>query len=295
MELDERIRDVFLLRDAEQRSERLDDEARARARRALALSRQRARAASCLWTTGSRVEALALQRLALAAMLEARAAAAPALQGDEDAEVEVGTGDPRWPAEVALDAEVTSEQASVFKEADRERERLDRAVARVSMSRDGYALQRQVRVGGTALAVLALVLAFGWAATRPGRAIARGDAYPGFAPERAVDDDKNTEWLTPHMKPGKLVLSFTKPRDVSRVRVVNAHNPPYADRAAKVLRVALLRGGKTVAEKEATFEALETTREWTTIDVAAPGVDEAILEVKSFHGKGGGLAEVVFE
>lgn len=99
----------------------------------------------------------------------------------------------------------------------------------------------------------------------------------------------------PEARTDALRIQVVPRRDVREIRVLNAHNRTFNDRAAREVRVTLVREREVVASVDHTFEALEPAPTWVTIPIGGDAIDEVILHVRSFHGRGGGLAEVTVE
>jgi hypothetical protein len=148
---------------------------------------------------------------------------------------------------------------------------------------------RTLVLAGSALVLLLVVVAVLWA--RP-----RVDASGTFSPEHpsyhAFDGVDSSEWLLPETSPGWLDLKFRSPRDVRTVRLVNAHNRYYMDRAAERVRVTAFAGGKALGSAEGRFKGIVEKRSTLDLAIQASGVTRLRVEVLSWHKRGGGLAEI---
>ena len=111
---------------------------------------------------------------------------------------------------------------------------------------------------------------------------------------RVVDGNPATEWLLPTNTGGWVEVAF-HPRTVKTVKVLNAHNPPYLDRAAQDFRVEGYRDGQIVHTSKHKFTKLDDNPQWMTIPLPKVRLDTVRIVVETFHKRGGGLAEVVIE
>jgi hypothetical protein len=281
--------EFFTLRRAGEVGRALDPAVRDRAAARLRLGRQRDEAARELWTTRHRAEALRLAREALADTLEA-ATALP----HEDADAR-RLPDGELPAD---EEDVSDAHAARFAEMRRVRARIDRAIAPALCVRAERAALRAVRIAalmaGTALAA---ALGYVWF-TRPAPWGATASAHhtdpPGFAPARAIDGDAYTEWLLPLGETGWLDVTFPRPRTLSAVRLLNAHNRGNNDMATCNFRIEAFAGTRAVASFAGAFATLDPQPIWHTIQLPATGVTRVRIWVDSYHSAGGGLAEVDF-
>jgi hypothetical protein len=122
--------------------------------------------------------------------------------------------------------------------------------------------------------------------------VASGIYSPVFDAKQAVDGDPGGEWLAPEGAGGWLELRFARPIDVKAVRVTNAHNPGYNDRATRDLDVELYRKEQLLTRTHTTFDQIEPTPTARTIPVEGQGVTRVRFVARTFHGRGAGLAEV---
>ncbi|MEM9073406.1 MAG: hypothetical protein AAGE52_33180 [Myxococcota bacterium] len=183
---------------------------------------------------------------------------------------------------------------------------LQRAVAERSLTRKerlrARALRGISRIAAVALALTGVVLAFRPSADLPVRGSAyRSDALDTWPPENAVDADEMTYWHLPPAQEGYLDIAIHPPRPVARLRILNGHDLHADDRnrkdrrrfgyAAKDIRVTGFRDGSSVAQTSVTLPQLRRF-DRVMVDLDAPAIDRIRIEIKTWYGNGGGLAEV---
>jgi hypothetical protein len=122
--------------------------------------------------------------------------------------------------------------------------------------------------------------------------VLRGDRK--YEAGKAVDGKAGTEWLLPDGQTGWIEIRM-RPRAVARVLLLNAHNPGYNDRATKDFALELYGDGALLATVDARFGSFDPVPGWLAVPVDAGSVDRVRLEVRSFHGVGGGIAEIDLE
>jgi len=273
----------------------LDQPAAAQVRASLALARERLDAADLLWLRPHRAESMPVLARALEALEAAIATTRAAL-----------------PEPVLLPAE---SQLRALREA---RERLHQAPAdddriskddlgwrraarrlargvivdlRRSTRRRREVLVRRVLV---VLAAAAFAGGVGVALTlvRDRVEIVASGSDPGFGSEGAADGNPGTEWFTPDGQRGWVELRWRRPRAVTGLRVINSNNVPFKDRAARDLDIELLRDQSVRARTRVTFDAIEVDHRPREVAIAARDVNRVRLTIASFHGRGGGLADV---
>jgi len=93
---------------------------------------------------------------------------------------------------------------------------------------------------------------------------------------------------------GWLDVTFPRPRTLSSVRILNAHNRASNDMATSNFRVELYAGARSVGTFAGGFPTLDPQPVWHGIELAARGVTRVRFWIDGFHGAGGGLAEVDF-
>ncbi|MDH5675455.1 MAG: discoidin domain-containing protein [Myxococcales bacterium] len=125
------------------------------------------------------------------------------------------------------------------------------------------------------------------------------DAWP---PDNAIDRDEMSYWHLPPSEPGWIELTLSESRRISAVRILNAHDGHSADENRHDRRRfdigsnqgrirALARDGSELAV--AAF-ALAPVVDFgfESIELEASNVARLRIEIDSWHGRGGGLAEV---
>lgn len=130
------------------------------------------------------------------------------------------------------------------------------------------------------------------------RTVDRVETWP---PENAVDRDELTYWHLPPGKTGYLELLLHPAKRVRAIRVLNGHDnhvrdPNRADRrpfrqAARQIRIRAFSQGNQVFETQVELSQIGNW-ERTTIPIGMDGIERIRIEIESFYGDGGGLAEV---
>lgn len=115
---------------------------------------------------------------------------------------------------------------------------------------------------------------------------------PEFPASYAVDGIDSTEWILPDGQLGWLDVYLPRAKDITRVVVLNGHNRYYLDRATKRLRVTAYAGDQEVGSAEREFKAIKDGRSALDIRLAAHGVTRVRVEILSYFGTGGTIAEV---
>lgn len=315
MNLGARARDFFLLRQAAEEAGRRPAERRAAVGASLALGRQRAEAGEALWSNGHAAEGLRLAVDALASTL----LAASALRPEVDAEGEVGWRDVLTARGASadrvdalartlalaeqplpeLDASVSTTHAELYKELFRARAAVDAWLSPACLTTGQVRWKVAQRWSTVALSVglVAIALFFMLRTPRTVSVTANGffRSDPQFGPDKATDDDPNTEWLLNDGQTGWLEARLSPPRDLTQVRVLNGHNRHFNDRAIKEVQVELFdASGQKVFENDAEM-AFSPTPSWLEIPVSATNVERIRLNVRSHHRVGAALAELSFE
>lgn len=231
---------------------------------------QKYRAAEMLFVNGHEAEGLRLAR------------AAYALEASDGAEALLFP--PDLP-EISLDGELTPRHVDVFRTALRAHRRARRRLAS-GRTRFRWLLS---------VVVLALGLVAGglWSARDEAPPLARASAAwdMRYGPGKANDGFMRSEWLLPDATLGWWELTLDPPRDVRRVRLLNARNLPTLDRSTSSYRLTLHSGEEVVAE-EGAFPALDGRKQWAEHEVGLTEVSRVRIEILGFHEKGAGLAEV---
>jgi hypothetical protein len=128
-----------------------------------------------------------------------------------------------------------------------------------------------------------------------GRVRARASAAyaPDFPAAYAVDGIDTTEWLLPDGALGWLDVYLPHAKDVHEVMLLNGHNRFYLDRATRRVRVTAYAGNRELRSAESEFTTgVKDGRNALVIPLVAEGVTRVRIEVLSFFGGGGTLAEV---
>ena len=114
-----------------------------------------------------------------------------------------------------------------------------------------------------------------------------------YQPWNAMDGRISTEWILPDGQPGWLELRAEAPQPVTWLRLVNVRNEPYRDRASDRVRVEAWLGDELAASDEGRlptrWDGAET---YWDVYVHAPRIDRIRVEILTWHGSSGGLAEV---
>lgn len=278
---------------------------------ALRRSARQASAADTLWACGRRAEALRLAAAAFGVALEAHRRGEASLAGiiadKERRRIEAAADAVKLPLPL-LEDELEDMHTRLFEAWRRAREVLEGAL--VERSVEAAAVRRERRLSWIAAVLFglgaALLGAWTWAFL-PEAIEVRASGYrvlqtvQTWPPENIIDRDEMTYWHLPPGETGMIELRFGEPRDVRAVRLLNAHdlhadNENRKDRrrfghASRDIVIRAFAGDRLIAEAEATLaQVVDWRRE--TIEIEAPGADRIRIEVTSFYGEGGGLAEV---
>lgn len=117
--------------------------------------------------------------------------------------------------------------------------------------------------------------------------------YPFLSPDKAIDNDRSTEWLLENGQLGWLDVRFPS-RRIRHVRWINSKNIAADPRATKDFRIELWHKDRLVKGVDGTA-AFSPDPAWTVVDVEGRGVDRIRFVVKSFHNSGGGVAELAWD
>jgi hypothetical protein len=113
-----------------------------------------------------------------------------------------------------------------------------------------------------------------------------------FEGKNVIDGSSTSEWLLPDAKLGWVELRFRNPRQVHNIRVQNAVNRHYRDRATRAFNLDVFRGDKKVAALKGEFPPIGVGNRSLSFPLTTQGIDRVLLSVESFHGSGGGIAEI---
>ena len=308
--LRDRIADLFLLRPTAERARLFDEAERARLRRDLLLGRQRAAAADELASRGQIAEALRLAAEALDTTFEAAHRVAEAL-GMRDADsllrargmrlrrlrsVVAARDALRATPAPALDDDVLDIHAALLHRALLARGQVARALGALAMTPRERAWRRALRIAaGTALLGVAGLALF-IAVRAPDGVHARSTAphAPGFGPENVVDGDGSTEFFWPDRAAGVVEVTLSPPRTIETLRLLNAHNRHYNDRATREYTVQLFVAGEVARTIEGSWDEFRLRPEWTEHAVDLERVDRIRFEARSWHRLGAGITEIAW-
>ncbi|MEM7447896.1 MAG: hypothetical protein AAF355_06620 [Myxococcota bacterium] len=319
----------LLLRAAKERAASRPEAERIALRARLKLARQQGEAAHTLWFSGHRAEALRLARDAFQSTLDAISALrsqtdsiAPARQefGDEaeyDAEKKPGLVQSQlellrsWKLEgksleaamesvrssyqlPRLEEDFGAEHAQLYRYLEDNRLRIDRELVEPASTTKQLQQKSWRRVASLVLLAFSIVvvgIALQYQA--PKIEIVASSHFAGasqYAPERLIDGDPSTEWVLDHLKTGHVEISFAPARQITKIDILNGHNPPHADRAARGYRLTVQSESKS--EEFSGELPFSTTPEWVQHQVNVEAVSVIRLDVNTFYRSGGAVAEL---
>jgi hypothetical protein len=144
--------------------------------------------------------------------------------------------------------------------------------------------------------VLACLAPFFAACERRGVLVTASASFHGrFPAESVIDGDPDTEWLLPGGERGWVQLEFQTPQRIDKVRLLNGHNGLWNDRATEKYLLELRAADGPRRSIAGRFERLEPRPEWVEHEIGIEDVERIRLRVISYHGYGGGLAEIFWE
>lgn len=290
----EAAREFFSLRDTEARAETIPADRRASMAKGLVLAEQKREAAEVLWLSGDPAEAF---KLAREAFLLAFDASEPARA--ETPESIVATKSTLEDTKVPdLDVDVTDAHRKLFEVLLRDHDSLVRGAEPLALDKSAIARKRVQRIALGALGLVAFV-ALVWFLVHTPKTI-RAEASAAYADrfpaEAAVDGRNETEWLLPDHATGWIDFWIGPPRRIKTLKVLNAHNAPYNDRATKEWHVdVFVKGGQLAKSIDGAFAEFSAEPAWVSIPIDVDGVERIRFEVRGSHMAGGGLAEVQVE
>jgi len=279
------------------RGDHLDSVTRLRFDEAMTIARERLDAVDVLARCPHRAESIHVLTRGLMALEEAidqlnaawSETSSPAVQ--EDTVQSLRTFRERLAVAPGVDARLSREDLLVQREARNFAGRVRRQLQRLTVTRRKVIARRASLVVIALGLVAAAVFAFGFFRDRF-EVVASASYSAEFPPGRAVDGNPALEWLAPEGGDGWLELRFARPINVKAVRVVNAHNAPFNDRATKDLEIDLFIGDKLVKRARTNFDRIEATSSPRTIPIVATGITRVRFVARSHHGSGAGLGEV---
>jgi len=197
-----------------------------------------------------------------------------------------------------LDADVSAAHADLFQQVLDARHLVDRSFGMVALPARDLGWTRVSRIGTTSLiAAVVLVGLFVGLRTPEGIFADASDVWaqsPMFAAENVIDGNEDSYWLLPDGATGWVEARISPAADISRVRLLNTHNPPHNDRATREYAVEIYSGGELAQTIEGTFE-FSTRPEFVVHDVSVGHVDRIRFVARSHHHVGAGLAELQWE
>ena len=197
-----------------------------------------------------------------------------------------------------LDAEVSAAHADLFQQVLDARHLVDRSFGVVALPPRDLGWMRWSRIGTTSFIGALLLAGLYYGLRTPEGVFAdASDVWaqsPMFAAENVLDGNDDSYWLLPDGATGWVEARISPPVDVSRVRLLNTHNPPHNDRATRDYAVEIYAGGELAQTIEGTFE-FSTSPAFVTHDVTAGHVDRIRFVARSHHHVGAGLAELQWE
>lgn len=273
--------------------------ARAQRRMLVAHARQKLAASDALRPLGQRGTALALVVEALALLVETADAhsAREALGslGVADAD-ELGARLTSYAARPpVLDAQFSGNDESAYRGL---RAAAAQALRGASPRVESVQALRSVALtrslSALAFGLVACFVALLFAVPRP-RVLVESSAVhgPAYLAANARDGNPDTAWLLPDDAAGYLDLRLSPPRSIESLALLNTHNAPFNDRATKAWAVELWRGPRKLAVRDGEW-AFSLSPVPTRLSLPADGVDRIRFIVKSYHHRGGGLAELSF-
>jgi chemotaxis protein histidine kinase CheA len=197
-----------------------------------------------------------------------------------------------------LDADVSAAHADLFQQVLDARHLVDRSFGMVALPPRDLSWTRFSRIGTTVVVSLLGVTGLYFGLRTPEGVFAdASDVWaqsPTFAPETVIDGNDDSYWLLPDGAGGWVEARISPPADVTRIRVLNTHNPPHNDRATRDYAIEVYSGGEVARTIEGSFE-FSANPEFVTHDVGVDHVERIRFVVRSHHNVGGGLAELQWE
>jgi hypothetical protein len=155
-------------------------------------------------------------------------------------------------------------------------------------------IRRAAAIVAYAIAALTIVVYF---ATRKVTLSAEASAFhsASFAPSKAVDGSFNTEWLLPNATAGWIELQVSPARVVKKIRLANARNIPYNDRATGNFRVETFYNNAPLFSAESSFPGMDPNLTWREITTDGQKIDKIKVWVRTWYEAGGGFTEITIE
>jgi hypothetical protein len=291
-----RIADYFLLERAEAIVRKLAPEDLGELSRQLRLARQRFDAADLLWSGGVTAEALGLVGRGLAsceAVLGRVEIPAPVAERVRAAARQLAS----QPA-AELDADVTPGHHDAYRASLAAFRKLTAVATPLAWSARERLEARVLRIGAVALVVVACIGLGVWKIRQAARPRVSASAFwdVSFQPERAADGDEASEWLLPDGAQGWIELEWPKAKRSKGLRLLNGRNANDPPRAIHELHVDATLADGTARGFDASFDTYSVTPVWKRVDFGGSlEVKRVRITVKSWHGRGASLAEVVLD
>lgn len=111
---------------------------------------------------------------------------------------------------------------------------------------------------------------------------------------KAIDGKPTTEWLLPSNAGGWIEVAF-RPRTIKTVKLLNARNAPFFDRATRDFRIEGYLDKKVVHTSKHSFAKFEENPQWMILPLPSVRVDTVRIVVENHHKTGAGLAELAYE
>jgi hypothetical protein len=165
----------------------------------------------------------------------------------------------------------------------------DRLCRRVATSPADLQFRRGLRFGLLVVALGALLIS-----RRPAiKAIAPVSYSEQYPPEAILDGKVETSWFLPDKEVGAISVEMRPSREVGKVSVLNGTNSQH-DRGTKDLRIQAYFGTRLVRTATVQFGDIGSAAGWRSVPIGAR-IDRLRLEILTWRGHGGGIAEVKLE
>lgn len=154
-----------------------------------------------------------------------------------------------------------------------------------------HARRLVLALGGLAIASAALLLLVPRAITLKASARYTDE----FDVSNVVDGSLTSEWLLPDAQAGWIELRFRGTRALHTIKLVNAVNRHYRDRATRGFRIDVLRGDQNLGTYKGEFPPVGVGERSLSFPITASAVDRVLVTIESWHGYGAGIAEIQFD
>ncbi|MDW8247301.1 MAG: discoidin domain-containing protein [Sandaracinaceae bacterium] len=296
--------------------------------RAIALAEQKWRSSQVLWLKGHGAEAMALLRGSFHALCEGVAKAQSQSTDPDQQQKEQGENlaskllklkkwlenrgrlenkdtllfdqvlDALGNAFPRFDRELSPDHAEQFHVLSQAAKRWISLISSEFPSVEAIRIRRLKRLSGAFALLFLAALGLAWLRyERQGLFASASDFFdrsPYFAPEMAIDGSPTTSWLLPNAATGWLEISFSPPRNLRKVRLINASNPPWNDRKTREYRLEFYSDSGLVHSLLGTFE-WSSNPSPVEHSVELQGIERVRFVVRSHYHAGGGIAEIEFD